>query len=753
MPSRFSAASGNAHLSRWLSASGLFVMFSSGSQLCLGALGVVLRVQAQALGCTCMLDCGARRSPAYLWARQGYIGRLLGAGSAPHVCLHVQMSSWSRDSLRRFHNLEHNTCTAGQVCGHTQRAWLVVLGSIAFIAICAMPQRAPGGTAMSANEGLALVPLAGNVNLDVDPWTHRSVLSHRIAKERIELPPYFGCELFFDEDADDDGDIASMAIIGYKSIADGDPDIIVADSLLNQKVWQNGEQELFIEYDGAPVLSLNDADARRELLSVTLRCGPQLLECKWCAASLQRSSRFYGLRLYWCLHELYTNLALSSHQGHRWVWVSKCWDQWQKVARSLWPTHDGAFVKGASCDDGGDEAGMTQPDLPWPGVSTPGLLALLLRFWSSPSRQAGALSDAHGRSAAQQVLGSLLGALQGRTFDIKLLLDEGVKFEWPRPPQGEFPVMWVVTEDGTVDFMPEDRISEGLSDEVHRKWASDLGVDLEQKACLMELLHAIGAWRPRRQARRLASLGQVLLSLACEIESAVFGALVSPQDQLNVQRSDFNYATSSLQQVNGELLKYLHAQQLMFSPRPLMLSLANEKSRAHGLCLCSTVLALPSGRAAWAFPVVSRCSGPAGCQRSVVIGHPRRFDLCAQRGTLVPRGERPAPISTDEIARIYGLRLYGLRRFPRNTENKNSRTPSRPYVPRFHRDAIPAPGGISGRARRRSSGLGVGDCHGQLWAFMATVAEPWACELGHIFRGLWRSAHLSWDVSWGWARS
>lgn len=133
----------------------------------------------------------------------------------------------------------------------------------------------------------------------------------------------------------------------------------------------------------------------------------------------------------------------------------------------------------------------------------------------------------------------------------------------------------------------------------------------------MELLHVVGAWRPRKPGRRSALVGQVLLALAGEIESVVLEALQSPQQHLMVQQSNFNYATSSLQHVNRELLKYLQAQQLVFSPMPMMLSLASDKSRVHGQSLCSTVLALPSGQAAWAFPVVLHLSGLVGRQRSL----------------------------------------------------------------------------------------------------------------------------------------
>lgn len=256
-----------------------------------------------------------------------------------------------------------------------------------------------------------------------------------------------------------------------------------------------------------------------------------------------------------------------------------------------------------------------QAELPWPAASTPALLSLLVRFWASPSRQAGALSSEQGRNAAESLLASLVGVLHGRVFEIHLLLDEGVKFEWPRPPQGASRVVWVVTGESMVTLAPEG--GDGRLDPELRMWAAGMGVDPEQQSSLMELLHAMGAWRPRKPARRSALMGQVLLVLAGEIESVVLEALQSPQQHLTVQQSDFNYAMSSLQQVNSELLKYLQAQQLMSSPMPMMLSLASDKSRVHGLSLCSTVLALPSGQAAWAFPVVLHVSGLVGRKRSL----------------------------------------------------------------------------------------------------------------------------------------
>lgn len=134
----------------------------------------------------------------------------------------------------------------------------------------------------------------------------------------------------------------------------------------------------------------------------------------------------------------------------------------------------------------------------------------------------------------------------------------------------------------------------------------------------MELLYVVSVWRPRRAAKRTALLSQLVLLIACELEQTLKHAATEgsgTRGGLIVERSEFNLAACALQQLNGQLVRYLDSQRELFVRPPTMLSLASDKSRVHGLSLMSMVIALPNDAASWCMPVV-----PLGLVPEFLVG-------------------------------------------------------------------------------------------------------------------------------------
>lgn len=122
-----------------------------------------------------------------------------------------------------------------------------------------------------------------------------------MTNERVMLPYFHSARLFFDDEGD--AGLASAVVLGYSGRGDTDPDIVVIESLLQQSVWQNGEQELFLQAGGQAPVSFAHATGERELLSASFKSGSRRLACRWAIVAKTVPFGFYGLRLQWSLQE------------------------------------------------------------------------------------------------------------------------------------------------------------------------------------------------------------------------------------------------------------------------------------------------------------------------------------------------------------------------------------------------------------------------------------------------------------------
>lgn len=164
--------------------------------------------------------------------------------------------------------------------------------------------------------------------------------------------------------------------------------------------------------------------------------------------------------------------------------------------------------------------------LPWPSCSTAGLLALLMRFWASPTQQAGLLTDPGADLAAKATTDLLLGVFVGHGCELRLLLSVDADLRWPRPPTGRNLVRlwideWLAVDTDSIDFTmlpePQDPIDLWLRDVLRAP-----------RLTLRDLLQAAMHWRPRRAERKHNILGQLILMVAVALEERLMGSVGEP---------------------------------------------------------------------------------------------------------------------------------------------------------------------------------------------------------------------------------
>lgn len=261
---------------------------------------------------------------------------------------------------------------------------------------------------------------------------------------------------------------------------------------------------------------IEDRRDKFDLMQVTIKCGHQQLECELSGVVLQ----YAGYYMYKCrfnLHSLYTALGLTAYQGQRWTWVAKNLDTWAAYGQQILPEHKDFVLRGMPNDTSKlGEEGVSS--MPWPTVSTFSLLALLVRFSSAPSAQAGALRG-DSKFSAKALCQALLLALQGRAFDLELFLSGDVLMTWPRPAAASNAVVLQVDEELqvclAVDF---DSLASPADPTV--QWLSDLA-DRSPSMGLYDFMATAHNWRPRTPSRRFAFFGQLILQVGIHLDLAL----------------------------------------------------------------------------------------------------------------------------------------------------------------------------------------------------------------------------------------
>lgn len=534
-------------------------------------------------------------------------------------------------------------CSAGQALlfriSHTERcavhAWVgwgvcgdrILKPCLALArSVCAASARVVMGDPGGAEA--ALSPHRGFVHVDKCTWTGHWWLSHTVTWERTDLGAYGQVQPIFD---DDDGSCILLCEPLPSLGADDEPAHRFVDEELDQDLYQDAHGRFLVLRRGSQIAEfIEDRVDQFAIVDVVLRCGSQNLKCPLEAAAMKHPG-FMEVKMRWSLHHLFDGLGLHAHKGQRWQWVSKNMEVWRSWVRNLFPTHTHCFLKALVSDI----ELMDRPDspaLPWPSCSTVGLLALLLRWWASPSPQAGALSESAARDAAQAMFRALVDCLGGDPFVMNLLLSEAAKLRYPRPAAGRNPTTLKVSADLRVELWAADLEDLPDASDPVATWYLRLAATTPSMH-LVDFMQAVCSWRPRRPRCRFALLAQVIAQVAAKVDRRVLrlyraGAAVQGQ-RLVATRREFDPRKCSPSQVTAHLVKYLQAQRDKLRLPVRYLSVASDKSRVLGCSLLSTAIATLDNSASWAFPLaIGRSRGlgslslpAAACQGPAISVH------------------------------------------------------------------------------------------------------------------------------------
>lgn len=220
--------------------------------------------------------------------------------------------------------------------------------------------------------------------------------------------------------------------------------------------------------------------------------------------------------VFWSFKSLYSALGLQCFKKS---WSSWCWAGFERWHRFLDSIGLGMHLcqSAAAMKNRCEGLPLHGNDLPTPGVSSWGMLALLSR-WSSGSRKQGCLDTEDARHAAGQLLRSFLVSLGGvRRWALEVRLAAPWQSRWPRPeavaPKVDLPVL----AEGMVDMVPLAELASRPGNQI----ASDLYGVLQkslhgERSISLQRLLAVAA--ADKGLARFNFLGQVVWRVGQQLE-------------------------------------------------------------------------------------------------------------------------------------------------------------------------------------------------------------------------------------------
>lgn len=264
-----------------------------------------------------------------------------------------------------------------------------------------------------------------------------------LSHERQIVPGGTTVEVVFDEDGH------GVLVSCREGDGSAEPTCSHLGDIFEYLVYEDDDGRTMLLMHEAKPVYIEDLESRFSVMDVKLRSGVQALVCNMAVASFERPP-FMSLSLMWSLRDLFDALGHKAHKGKRWSWVSKNFPVWSTFLQHILPCHPRLLQKAAS--DESAPSGGSSVRLPWPSVCTPGLVALLLRFFAAPSSQAGRLQDNSAVAGAEALFAALLGTISGEPWVMQISFDEAAQVRWPRPVQGVNCVSLQVSTDLFLSF-------------------------------------------------------------------------------------------------------------------------------------------------------------------------------------------------------------------------------------------------------------------------------------------------------------
>ena len=255
------------------------------------------------------------------------------------------------------------------------------------------------------------------------------VLTNTKTHGKVKLPEGESYEIDFDADG--------VNAIVYGVQLDGS-DFFKTDTDLMTK---------FIHYVDDEEYMYDIQTGRNGLLSTTMvrnKCGNLKLRIGNTAAESTQNivvthrPRDGNTRVFWSFEDVYNTLGLDTY-NYASKWVSNSAEKWDSQIKDFYGINaEGGVIENmnfAEC-----ARATRKNNLPWvkrcfpySSVSTAGTLLLLARFGVLAPQQGGLLLS-KGKSAALDMLRSLLSVVDNTPITIPLLLNDAWNCQWPRPP-------------------------------------------------------------------------------------------------------------------------------------------------------------------------------------------------------------------------------------------------------------------------------------------------------------------------------
>lgn len=431
----------------------------------------------------------------------------------------------------------------------------------------------------------SLVPHKGHVTLCED--THsRFVVVHDLTQERIVLPGR-GWELVFDE-----GGFGCLT-----STESGDLKLL--EDELRMQVYKDDAGHLqIVERRGAAVRQWSLTDRFRQYMTGEVGWSYQPshhFSLQFCQLAMTRG----GCRYFFQVGAVYKQLGLTSYKNCASKWIYESAPVWKKALASY-------GIKEVMLHSPAGELVSTALNsvthfLPWIGLSSIGLLYILVRM-ASPVPQRGGLAKQASRAQCEAILDGLLASIAGdigplTEWKLPVVFMFGWVCSWPVPPAHSADMRLPVTSDALVDLSEWHVAAARPAFRAHSpagKWFK-LIADLGKQCSLKTFLLRVGHADPTFRADGL--FAQLLVSITKRIEEfaahKMSGQTCVADTQLSVYLHEPGDSVQTPRDVDMLLIRHVESCKQSIG-RPLFVGLTADKAWVKGLNLMNGVLVLPS---------------------------------------------------------------------------------------------------------------------------------------------------------------
>ena len=156
---------------------------------------------------------------------------------------------------------------------------------------------------------------------------------------------------------------------------------------------------------------------------------------------------------FWNLLKLYTLLGLKLYKAKPSMWVWKQAGAWGRAFTAVFGTDQIVLSSFETTQtEGKHKLYAAEKCLPWPGISTGGLLLMLSR-WCLLKPAVGGLKDVPSRAAARALLDAFLSCAGHTSCSFQIDFDGDALLSWPVPPFLQY-TCTLSLANGCVDLSP-----------------------------------------------------------------------------------------------------------------------------------------------------------------------------------------------------------------------------------------------------------------------------------------------------------